>query len=51
MTGGDTLEEALADVKDAVAAVIETYEDLGKPFPQIRTFAKILDPLSSGSRG
>ena len=33
ITEGDTLEEALENVRDALAAVIETYEDLGRPFP------------------
>jgi antitoxin HicB len=31
---GDSLEEALENVKDALAAVIEIYEDLGKSLPQ-----------------
>lgn len=29
--GGDTVEEALAHVQDALAAVSELLEDLGKP--------------------
>jgi antitoxin HicB len=33
VTEGDTLEEALAHVHDAVYAVVELYEDLGKPLP------------------
>jgi antitoxin HicB len=33
VTEGDTLEEALAHVKDALVAVVELYEDLGKPLP------------------
>lgn len=33
ITEGDTLEEALAHVHDALQAVIELYEDLGKPLP------------------
>ena len=33
LTEGDTLEEALGNVRDAVAAVVELYDDLGKPFP------------------
>ena len=33
ITEGDTLEEAVSNVKDALEAVIETYEDLKKPFP------------------
>jgi antitoxin HicB len=30
---GDTLEEALENVKDALKAVVEIYEDLGRPLP------------------
>jgi antitoxin HicB len=33
ITEGDTVEQALAHVQDALAAVIELYEDLGKPLP------------------
>jgi len=33
VTEGDTAEEALANVNDALAAVIETYHDLGRPLP------------------
>jgi len=34
VTEGNTVEDALANVKDALAAVIETYEDLGRRLPQ-----------------
>ncbi len=33
LTEGDTVEEALANVQDALAAVIEAYEDLGRTLP------------------
>jgi len=33
LTEGDTLEEALVHVQDAFAAVVEMYEDMGKPLP------------------
>ena len=33
VTEGDTLEEAVNNVKDALVAVMETYEDLGRPLP------------------
>ena len=34
VTQGDTLEEALSNVKDALEAVIELYQDLGRPLPR-----------------
>ncbi len=34
VTEGDTVEDALANVKDALAAVIEIYRDLGRALPQ-----------------
>jgi antitoxin HicB len=33
VTEGDTLDEALMHVQDAVQTVVELYEDLGKPLP------------------
>lgn len=30
---GDTVQEALTNAQDALAAVIEAYEDLGRPLP------------------
>ncbi|MBI2900049.1 MAG: type II toxin-antitoxin system HicB family antitoxin [Planctomycetes bacterium] len=33
VTEGDTLDGALHNLRDALAAVIEMYEDLGKPLP------------------
>lgn len=33
LTEGDTLEEAVDNVRDALAAVVELYEDLGRPLP------------------
>jgi antitoxin HicB len=33
VTEGDTLQDTLANVKDALAAVVELYEDLSKPLP------------------
>lgn len=32
VTEGDAADEALSNVRDALAAVIETYQDLGRPF-------------------
>ena len=34
LTEGDTLDEAYANVPDALAAVIELYEDQGRSLPQ-----------------
>jgi antitoxin HicB len=33
VTEGDTLEEAIQNVRDALKAVLEIYQDLGKPLP------------------
>lgn len=33
ITEGDTAEEAMENLHDALAAVVELYEDLGKPLP------------------
>lgn len=33
-TEGETVDDALTNTKDALAAVIELYHDLGKPLPR-----------------
>ncbi len=33
VTEGDTMSEALANAEDAFAAVVEIYEDRGRPLP------------------
>jgi len=33
VTEGDTPEEIMENVRDALQAALETYEDLGKPLP------------------
>jgi antitoxin HicB len=33
VTEGDTVEEALENVRDALAALVEAYEDLGRVLP------------------
>jgi antitoxin HicB len=33
VTEGDTVDDALSNVRDALEAVIETYHDLGRPLP------------------
>jgi antitoxin HicB len=35
ITEGDTIAEALANVKDALTAIIEAYADLGRPLPPV----------------
>ena len=35
VTEGDSLSEALDNVKDALATVIELYQDLGRQLPKI----------------
>lgn len=45
VTEGDTLEEARANVADALAAVVEIYEETGRRLPDgVRTMAPN-DPL------
>jgi antitoxin HicB len=41
VTEGDTLDEAYANVRDALAAVVELYADEGRPLP-----ASVLLPAS-----
>jgi antitoxin HicB len=33
VTEGDTVEEVIGNVRDALAAVVELYDDVGKPIP------------------
>lgn len=33
VTEGDTLEEALSNVEDALRATLELYEEIGRPIP------------------
>ena len=47
VTEGDTVEEALANVKDALAAVLEAYDELGRQLPRN---ARIQDDEGAGSR-
>jgi len=44
ITEGDTMEEALSNVKDALHAALEIYEDMGKPLP-----ANIRQDFTAGS--
>jgi antitoxin HicB len=43
ITEADTLDEVLANVSDALAAIIESYEDTKQPLPEI---LKPLNPKS-----
>ena len=45
VTEGDTVEEALANVRDALAAVIETYGDLGRSLPQNAMVPDVSSPV------
>lgn len=44
VTEGDTVDDALANARDALAAVVEAYEDLGRPLP---ANTMLPDPTSS----
>ncbi len=46
LTEGDTLDEALENVKDALAAVVETYQDLGRSLPTGARWPDPSGPLS-----
>ena len=35
VTEGDSISQAVENVQDALAAVIELYEDIGRPLPKI----------------
>jgi antitoxin HicB len=35
ITEGDTIAEALVNVRDALTAIIEAYEDLSRPLPPV----------------
>jgi antitoxin HicB len=45
ITEGDTLDEAMANVRDALAAVIETYQDLRRPLPSNMQLADADSPV------
>ncbi len=45
VTEGDTIDEAMENVKDALAAVIELYEDLGRQLPQNAVVNEANGPL------
>ncbi|HEV2852973.1 MAG TPA: type II toxin-antitoxin system HicB family antitoxin [Thermoanaerobaculia bacterium] len=45
VTEGDTVDEALANVQDALAAVVEAYEDLGRPLPANTQLQDVSGPV------
>ena len=45
ITEGDTIAEAMANVEDALLAIIEAYEDLGRPLPPVLQHVE-LDPYT-----
>jgi antitoxin HicB len=46
VTEGDTAEEALTNVKDALAAVVEIYQELGRTLPSNSLVLDLTVPLS-----
>lgn len=44
-TEGDTADEAVANVQDALAAVIELYEELGRPLPHSAVVSAASGPV------
>ncbi len=45
VTEGDTVEEVLDNVRDALRAVVEMYEDLGRPLPRNLHQDPQVDPI------
>jgi antitoxin HicB len=45
ITEGDTIDEAIANANDALAALIEMYEDLKRPLPSVLQPAKDGSPI------
>ena len=45
VTEGDSMAEALENVKDALAAVIELYQDSGRPLPQNTRVSDVNSPV------
>ena len=45
VTEGDSISEALENVNDALVAVIEIYEDTGRPLPQNTQIADANSPV------
>ena len=45
VTEGDSLSEALANVRDALAAVVELYQDQGRRLPQAACISDAQGPV------
>ena len=45
ITEGDTVAETLANVQDALAAVVESYQDLGRSLPSNTQLSDVTGPL------
>ena len=45
ITEGDTVHDVLEHVGDALAAIIEAYEDLGRPIPPVLQHPRLDAPL------
>jgi antitoxin HicB len=46
ITDGDTIDEAVVNVQDALAAVVEVYQDLGRSLPAEVELAELDRPVS-----
>jgi antitoxin HicB len=47
ITEGDTIKEAIANASDALAAIIEAYEDLGRSLPAALQQMAVNAPISA----
>ena len=45
ITEGDSIDEAIGNVRDALAAVLEIYQDLGRPMPPVTQFDGVTGPV------
>jgi len=45
VTEGDTVEEALGNVQDALAAVVETYQEMGRSLPRNTRIEDVSSPV------
>lgn len=45
VTEGDTVKEVLINFQDALEAVIESYEELGRPLPPAMQPARVENPI------